>query len=67
MTTIHLILQLKSPKEIAWLNQCSESAERKRIEEIKRKLGCQGRSKSQFFETLIQYGIAQTCWEAFTT
>lgn len=67
MSTIKMLLSLKTPKEIAWCHQCSESAERKRIEDIKRKLGCTGKPKSKLFETFIQYGIAQACWESYTT
>ncbi|MCL9783506.1 hypothetical protein M9194_18935 [Vibrio sp. S4M6] len=67
LSTIKMLLSLKSPKEIAWCHQCSESAERKRIDIIKRKLGCQGKPKSHLFNALTQYGIAQTCWDSYTT
>lgn len=61
MQTIQLLLQLKSLKEIAWFHQCSNTAERKRIELIKQKLGCSGKSASCLFEALKKYGITQAC------
>ena len=59
MQTIQWLLQLKSIKEIAWIHRCSETAERKRIESIKRKLNCSGKSSSYLFNALKKSGIAQ--------
>ncbi|MGF1907493.1 helix-turn-helix transcriptional regulator [Aliivibrio salmonicida] len=55
--TISLMLELKSLKEIAWIHLCSETAERRRIEQIKNKLNCKGRSLSTLFKELKSQGI----------
>ena len=66
MQTIQWLLQLKSIKEIAWIHRCSETAERKRIESIKRKLNCSGKSSSYIFNALKKSGIAQACLSNYT-
>ncbi len=66
MQTIQWLLQLKSIKEIAWTHRCSETAERKRIESIKRKLNCSGKSSSYLFNALKRSGIAQACLSNYT-
>lgn len=61
METIHWILELNSLKEIAWKHQCSQTAERKRIDTIKAKLNCQGFSSSALFTALKDHGITASC------
>ncbi|SHG16653.1 hypothetical protein [Vibrio gazogenes] len=66
MSTIRLLLSFNSPKEIAWKHHCSESAERKRIDTIKRKIHCTG-NRSTFFQLLHKHGILDACLDVYTT
>lgn len=61
MESIHWLLELNSLKEIAWKHQCSQTAERKRIDTIKAKLNCQGFSSSALFIALKENGITAAC------
>ncbi|SIO96901.1 hypothetical protein [Vibrio spartinae] len=66
VSTIRLLLSFHSPKEIAWQHHCSESAERKRIETIKRKINCTG-NRATFFQLLHKHGILDACLDVYTT
>jgi hypothetical protein len=66
MSTIRQLLAFHSVKVIAWQHRCSESAEIKRIETIKKKIGCSG-NRAVFFQLLRQYGITEACLDVYTT
>ena len=61
MLTITLLLQMRTIKEISDHNKCSRSAETKRIDKIKKKLGCEGASFSRIYDCLNHYGITLSC------
>ncbi|MCL9783678.1 hypothetical protein M9194_19825 [Vibrio sp. S4M6] len=61
METIRLLLQLRSPKEISWYHSCTYEAEKKRINNIKEKLGCKGSPLSSVHDALNFYGITLSC------
>ncbi|WP_299491659.1 hypothetical protein [uncultured Shewanella sp.] len=65
MESIHWLLELNSLKEIAWKHQCSQTAERKRIDTIKAKLNCQGFSSSALFAALKENGITASCLQDY--
>jgi DNA-binding CsgD family transcriptional regulator len=67
MSTIRALLSLKTIKEIAWLHQCSEAAEKKRVETIKQKLGCQNASRSALFQMLKKHGVIDACLDVYVT
>lgn len=67
MFTIRCILSHRQIKEIAGLQQCSVTAEKKRLLNIKEKLGCTGQSAANFFAQLKKHGITETCLDDFIT
>ena len=67
LETIYAILELKSVKEISYFHQCSHTAERRRIENIKSKFGCAGMPLSALFYTLKKAGVTAACLDAYIT
>ncbi|MEI8631729.1 hypothetical protein P4S72_05725 [Vibrio sp. PP-XX7] len=67
MSTIRHLLSLKTIKEIAWIHHCGEAAEKKRLETIKYKFGCENVSRSALFEMLKQHGVIDACLDVYTT
>ncbi|CAH0543112.1 hypothetical protein [Vibrio marisflavi] len=61
MQTITLILQLRSIKEICAFHKCNRAAETKRINNIKKKLGCEGSGLSKLYDHLNHYGVTLSC------
>jgi len=67
MGTIRHLLSLKTIKEIAWIHQCCEAAEKKRLESIKQKFGCKNASRSALFQKLKEHGVIDACLDVYTT
>lgn len=61
MMTISLLLQLKTVKEIATSNGCSETAEKNRINRIKQKMNCENKPLSKLFSSLRENGVTGAC------
>lgn len=67
MITVSCLLQHRQLKETAAIQQCSQTAEKKRLMNIRKKLGCTHQSNFVFFNALKKYGITAACLEDFTT
>lgn len=67
MRAIKELLALKSLKEIAALNNCTTTAEKRRIVRIKQKLDCDNQPLSRVFEVLKQKGITAACLDTYIT
>ena len=59
LSTIQKLLELKSIKEIAWIHNCSLTAEKKRIDTIKKKSGCECGSLSALYKHLKLQGLVR--------
>ena len=65
MDTIRQLLMCRSIKEIANKHNCNEKVERKRLDNIKRKMDSEGHPISYLFDRLKENGIVQTCLDSF--
>lgn len=65
MDTVRQLLMCRSIKEIANKHNCNEKVERKRLENIKRKMDSEGHPVSYLFDRLKDNGIVQTCLDSF--
>lgn len=65
MATVHLLLELKSIKEIARYQHCSEANERKRVNVIKEKFNCANLPLSFLFNALRIQGVTLACLDAY--
>ncbi|MFN1149590.1 hypothetical protein [Serratia liquefaciens] len=65
MDTVRQLLMCRSIKEIANKHNCNEKVERKRLDNIKRKMDSEGHPVSYLFDKLKENGVVQTCLESF--